>query len=311
MAVPVAFFAVFFAYPVAAIVARGLKIDGAWQFGRVADVLAQSDVRHVLWFTTWRGAGLHRAHPAHRTARRVRLRPVRLPRQAGPAGRGDRAVRAADGRRRYGVPGAGRTRRAARRAVGRTAGHHRVGDPARARLLQLRRRRTHRRRPLVAARPAAGGGRADARRLAAEGLAAGDAARARARRGRRRADGVPVHLHVLRRRPDPRRTGLLHPGGGDLPADLADLRPVHGRRADADPVRRGGRHPRRARLDGTAAGDGPAAGGRGHDARRPRGTGRWALLAGVLVTVAVLLVLPLAVLVERSLGAPGSATTGR
>ena len=53
MAVPVAFFAVFFAYPVAAIVARGLKVDGAWQLGRIGDVLAQSDVRHVLWFTTW------------------------------------------------------------------------------------------------------------------------------------------------------------------------------------------------------------------------------------------------------------------
>ncbi|MER7776415.1 iron ABC transporter permease [Streptomyces sp. NPDC096191] len=53
MVVPVAFFAVFFAYPVAAIVARGLEADGAWQFGRIGDVLAQSDVRHVLWFTTW------------------------------------------------------------------------------------------------------------------------------------------------------------------------------------------------------------------------------------------------------------------
>ncbi|WP_432083386.1 ABC transporter permease [Streptomyces sp. WAC 04229] len=53
MAVPVAFFAVFFAYPVAAIVARGLEVDGVWQFGRIGDVLAQSDVRHVLWFTTW------------------------------------------------------------------------------------------------------------------------------------------------------------------------------------------------------------------------------------------------------------------
>ena len=37
------------------------------------------------------------------------------------------------------------------------------------------------------------------------GLAAGDAARARPRRGGRRADGVPVHLHLLRRGPDPRR----------------------------------------------------------------------------------------------------------
>ncbi|MGX5212317.1 ABC transporter permease [Streptomyces violaceus] len=53
IAVPVAFFAAFFAYPVAAIVARGLKVDGAWRFGRIGEVLAQSDVRHVLWFTTW------------------------------------------------------------------------------------------------------------------------------------------------------------------------------------------------------------------------------------------------------------------
>ncbi|MFF9334635.1 ABC transporter permease [Streptomyces albogriseolus] len=53
MAVPVAFFAVFFAYPVAAIVARGLKADGGWQPGRIVDVLAQSDVRQVLWFTLW------------------------------------------------------------------------------------------------------------------------------------------------------------------------------------------------------------------------------------------------------------------
>ncbi|GGQ39449.1 iron ABC transporter permease [Streptomyces mutabilis] len=53
MVLPVAFFAAFFAYPVAAIIARGLKIDGAWRFGRIGEVLAQSDVRQVLWFTTW------------------------------------------------------------------------------------------------------------------------------------------------------------------------------------------------------------------------------------------------------------------
>ncbi|MGX1675781.1 ABC transporter permease [Streptomyces sp. NPDC055400] len=53
MAVPVAFFALFFAYPVAAIVARGLKAGGHWQLGRIADVLGQPDIRHVLWFTTW------------------------------------------------------------------------------------------------------------------------------------------------------------------------------------------------------------------------------------------------------------------
>ncbi|MEU6529898.1 iron ABC transporter permease [Streptomyces sp. NPDC046928] len=53
VAVPVAFFVVFFAYPVAAIVARGLHVDGVWRFGRLWDVLGQSDIRHVLWFTTW------------------------------------------------------------------------------------------------------------------------------------------------------------------------------------------------------------------------------------------------------------------
>lgn len=53
MAVPVAFFAVFFAYPVSAIVGRGLKADGVWQFGRIGDVLSRPDILDVLWFTTW------------------------------------------------------------------------------------------------------------------------------------------------------------------------------------------------------------------------------------------------------------------
>ncbi|MFE3036723.1 ABC transporter permease [Streptomyces canus] len=53
VAVPVAFFAVFFAYPVAAIVTRGLRVGGNWQLGRITDVLTQPDIRHVLWFTTW------------------------------------------------------------------------------------------------------------------------------------------------------------------------------------------------------------------------------------------------------------------
>lgn len=53
MAVPVAFFAVFFAYPVVAIVGRGLKADGVWQFGRIGEVLSRPDILDVLWFTTW------------------------------------------------------------------------------------------------------------------------------------------------------------------------------------------------------------------------------------------------------------------
>ncbi|MFE4692038.1 ABC transporter permease [Streptomyces sp. NPDC056749] len=53
MAVPVAFFALFFAYPVAAIVGRGLKADGVWQFGRIGTVLSRPDILDVLRFTTW------------------------------------------------------------------------------------------------------------------------------------------------------------------------------------------------------------------------------------------------------------------
>ncbi|WP_328861869.1 ABC transporter permease [Streptomyces sp. NBC_00306] len=53
MAVPVAFFALFFAYPVVAIVGRGLEIEGVWQFGRIGEVLGRADMQRVLWFTTW------------------------------------------------------------------------------------------------------------------------------------------------------------------------------------------------------------------------------------------------------------------
>ncbi|MER5767444.1 iron ABC transporter permease [Streptomyces sp. NPDC001985] len=53
MAVPVAFLAVFFAYPVAAIVGRGLRLGGVWQFGQIGEVLGRADLQRVLWFTTW------------------------------------------------------------------------------------------------------------------------------------------------------------------------------------------------------------------------------------------------------------------
>ncbi|MFD7294976.1 ABC transporter permease [Streptomyces sp. NPDC059897] len=53
MVLPVVFFGLFFAYPVVAIVERGLHVDGGWELGRLFDVLGQSDIRHVLWFTVW------------------------------------------------------------------------------------------------------------------------------------------------------------------------------------------------------------------------------------------------------------------
>ncbi|ARZ67601.1 iron ABC transporter permease [Streptomyces albireticuli] len=56
MVVPLAFFGVFFAYPVTAIVLRGLKDGGRWHFGRVGEVLADPAIGHVLWFTTWQAA---------------------------------------------------------------------------------------------------------------------------------------------------------------------------------------------------------------------------------------------------------------
>ncbi|MEU9115848.1 iron ABC transporter permease [Streptomyces sp. NPDC048483] len=56
MALPLAFFALFFAYPVVAIVGRGLKDGGRWQPGRIGAVLGDPDVLHVLWFTVWQAA---------------------------------------------------------------------------------------------------------------------------------------------------------------------------------------------------------------------------------------------------------------
>ncbi|MEV5127835.1 iron ABC transporter permease [Streptomyces decoyicus] len=56
MALPLAFFALFFGYPVVAIVGRGLKDGGQWQLDRFGAVLGDPDVVHVLWFTVWQAA---------------------------------------------------------------------------------------------------------------------------------------------------------------------------------------------------------------------------------------------------------------
>ena len=56
MAVPAAFFTVFFAVPVAAIVDRGTRSGGQWHTGHVAGVLGDPDVQQVLWFTGWQAA---------------------------------------------------------------------------------------------------------------------------------------------------------------------------------------------------------------------------------------------------------------
>jgi thiamine transport system permease protein len=53
VAIPVAFLAVFFVWPVAAIVGRGLLPDGSLDLGPLGDVLTDASLRGVLWFTVW------------------------------------------------------------------------------------------------------------------------------------------------------------------------------------------------------------------------------------------------------------------
>ncbi|MFF8814871.1 ABC transporter permease [Streptomyces pactum] len=56
MAVPLAFLGIFFGYPVAAITTRGLRDGDGWHPGRIGEVLGDPAVRDVLWFTTWQAA---------------------------------------------------------------------------------------------------------------------------------------------------------------------------------------------------------------------------------------------------------------
>lgn len=50
---PLAFLAVFFVWPVVAIILRGLRPGGRWDFSAFGDVLADGSMRRVLWFTLW------------------------------------------------------------------------------------------------------------------------------------------------------------------------------------------------------------------------------------------------------------------
>lgn len=56
MTLPLLFFGLFFGYPVAAIVSRGLYADGRWQFAGAAEVLTAPETGQVLWFTLWQAA---------------------------------------------------------------------------------------------------------------------------------------------------------------------------------------------------------------------------------------------------------------
>ena len=50
---PLAFLAVFFVWPVATIIVRGLRPDGAWDLSSFGRVLGDASTHRILWFTLW------------------------------------------------------------------------------------------------------------------------------------------------------------------------------------------------------------------------------------------------------------------
>ena len=145
------------------------------------------------------------------------------------------------------------------------------------------------------------GGR-DARRVAACAPPRGHAAAARAGARGGRRDRLPLLVHVVRRRPDPRRPAVRDARGRDLQPGRPALRPPSRGR----PLARAARLRRGCRLGRDAA---RAAARRRHGQLRPSATRcarsgrrRDKLVVGVsLGGLALFLGLPLAVLVERSL----------
>jgi thiamine transport system permease protein len=56
LAVPVAFFGVFFAYPVATIIGRGVAPGGDVDLSPLTHVFTDSGLRGIAWFTFWQAA---------------------------------------------------------------------------------------------------------------------------------------------------------------------------------------------------------------------------------------------------------------
>ena len=53
LAIPLAFLALFFVFPLVSILDRGLRPDGALDLGAIGRVIADPDLRGVAWFTLW------------------------------------------------------------------------------------------------------------------------------------------------------------------------------------------------------------------------------------------------------------------
>ncbi len=83
LAPPVAFLLLLFAWPVANIVGEGLRGDDGWELGAVSDVLGDPHLRGVLWFTLWQAAAstvltLALALPAAHVLARYEIRGRRI-----------------------------------------------------------------------------------------------------------------------------------------------------------------------------------------------------------------------------------------
>lgn len=56
LALPVVFLALFFAWPVANIIGEGLRTDAGWDLTGVREVMGDPGLRGVVWFTVWQAA---------------------------------------------------------------------------------------------------------------------------------------------------------------------------------------------------------------------------------------------------------------
>ena len=56
MGIPLGFITIFFLYPVASIIWRGLTPDGILSFEALGEVFADGDLRQIAWFTLWQAA---------------------------------------------------------------------------------------------------------------------------------------------------------------------------------------------------------------------------------------------------------------
>ncbi|MEY2591486.1 MAG: thiamine transport system permease protein, partial [Acidimicrobiaceae bacterium] len=86
-AIPLAFLAVFFVWPVGRILTRGLRPGGQWDVGAFTYVLGQGRIRSIVWFTVWQAVAstvltLALALPGAYVLARVRFRGRSLVRAA-------------------------------------------------------------------------------------------------------------------------------------------------------------------------------------------------------------------------------------